>query len=103
MGKIDLKGLAIQISAASGVQYLIGAGPNTGLTTLLFHRFFFGEEQKDKAFERLKRQLDWLCQAYTPLDLSAATNMLAEATLPKHPLLITADDAGTDLLEVHQI
>lgn len=100
---MDLKGLANVLSAASGIQNLLAPPRDASLTTVLYHSFFFRGESRSKGRERLVRQLDWLRRKYTPLNLSDAVSALATGNLPKYPLLITADDASTDLLEVEVV
>jgi peptidoglycan/xylan/chitin deacetylase (PgdA/CDA1 family) len=99
----NLKSVAIQISAASQLQYVLASHPETSLTTLLFHNFFIDGEIKESARERLKRQLDWLRRKYAPLDLNGALSGVTAARLPNYPLLITVDDVEADLLEVYDI
>ena len=72
------------------------------LTTVLYHGFFFGNEAKARARERLRRQLDWLRRTYNPLTLEKYQQAVAVGQLPPRSLRVTADDAMVDLLEVHE-
>ena len=77
------------------------AGKN--LTTILFHRFFFGEESAERSRDRLKRQCEWLRNHFNPLSLDSATRALETDQLPRKPLLITIDDAKIEILRVADI
>jgi peptidoglycan/xylan/chitin deacetylase (PgdA/CDA1 family) len=77
------------------------AGNN--LTTILYHRFFFGDEPTEQSRDRLKRQCEWLCNHFSPLSLESATRALEADQLPKRPLLITIDDAKIEILRVADI
>jgi peptidoglycan/xylan/chitin deacetylase (PgdA/CDA1 family) len=74
-----------------------------GLTTILFHRFFFPEETKDMSRDRLKRQCEWLSRNFNAISLDEARNGLMSDALPSHPLLITIDDAKIEILSVLDI
>lgn len=73
------------------------------LTTILYHRFFFGEEAAELSRDRLKRQCEWLRNHFNPLSLDAATRLLETDTLPERPLLITIDDAKVEILRVADV
>ena len=73
------------------------------LTTILFHRFFFGEEPAERSRDRLKRQCEWLRGHFTPVGLDFATGALAKGTLPPRPLLVTIDDAKIEILRIADI
>lgn len=96
----DLKTLGIQAVAASGLQNLFSPPAEARLTTLLFHRFAFAGESWRAARDRLRRQLEWLCEHYTPVSLTQVSNGLTSGTLPRRPILVTVDDARIDMLEV---
>ena len=73
------------------------------LTTILFHRFFFGDEAAETSRDRLKRQCEWLRKHFTPVDLNAVKGGLKESKLPPRPLLVTIDDAKIEILRVADI
>jgi peptidoglycan/xylan/chitin deacetylase (PgdA/CDA1 family) len=73
------------------------------LTTILFHRFFFGEEPVERARDRLKRQCEWLRNHFTPVTLDFATDALGKNTLPPRPLLVTIDDAKIEILRIADV
>jgi len=73
------------------------------LTTILFHRFFFEGEAVEYSRDRLKRQCEWLCRFFTPVTLSEAMAGLSSDKLPCNPLLVTIDDAKTEVLRVLDI
>ena len=73
------------------------------LTTILYHRFFFGEEPADRSRDRLKRQCEWLRRNFSPLSLQEATRALETGQLPRRPLLITIDDAKIEILRIADI
>jgi peptidoglycan/xylan/chitin deacetylase (PgdA/CDA1 family) len=77
--------------------------PGTGLTTILFHRFFFEGEVPGFAADRLRKQCEWLARRFTPLSLEASLQGLALDQLPPRPLLITIDDAKIEILRVAEI
>jgi len=102
MTRPNFKAVSFQISAALSAS----SRRESSLSTILYHRFFFDGDSRDKARDRLKRQLEWMRSEYTPLSLFDVTSACAQGalcTLPKYPLLVTADDAKTDLLAVHDI
>lgn len=72
-----------------------------GLTTVLYHGFFFGGEPRLRSRDRLRRQLDWLRRKYNPLTLDEYQRAVAVDELPPRSVLVTADDAKVDLLEAH--
>lgn len=96
-----LTGLAYALAGAPLAQRLFAVEPN-GLTTVLYHRFFFDGEPKQRSRERLRRQLQWLRSAYNPLTLEQFHRALTAGVLPARALLVTADDAMVDLLDVHE-
>jgi peptidoglycan/xylan/chitin deacetylase (PgdA/CDA1 family) len=77
--------------------------PETPLTTILFHKFFFNEEPIEKGRDRLKRQCEWLRKKYTPMTLETVGNALLTGQFTKRSILITIDDALVDILEVNDI
>jgi peptidoglycan/xylan/chitin deacetylase (PgdA/CDA1 family) len=77
--------------------------PETSLTTILFHKFFFNEEPIEKGRDRLKRQCEWLRKKYTPMTLGAVGKALCTGQFPKRSMLITIDDALVDILEVDEV
>jgi len=77
--------------------------PETSLTTILFHKFFFNEEPVEKGRDRLKRQCEWLRKKYTPMTLETVGNALLTGQFKKRSILITIDDALVDILEVDDI
>ena len=96
-----LKGLAFAIAGMPVVRRMLPVR-NAALTTLLYHGFFFADEPRQRARERLRRQLDWLSRAYQPLTLDQCHQALAAGAFPPRALLVTADDAKIDLLEMHE-
>lgn len=96
-----LKGIAYAMAGAPLVRRMFSVAP-TGLTTVLYHGFFFDGEPKQQARDRLRRQLQWLQSAYNPLTLEQYHQALANGVMPARALLVTADDAMVDLLEVHE-
>jgi len=72
----------------------------SGLTTILFHRFFFEGESHHVAVDRLRRQCEWLARRFTPVNLEAALQCLAQNERLPRPLLITIDDAKIEILRV---
>jgi len=74
-----------------------------GLTTILFHRFFFEGEALERGRDRLKRQCEWLRNHFSVLKLSGATAALEANNLPPKSLLVTIDDAKVELLRVVDI
>jgi peptidoglycan/xylan/chitin deacetylase (PgdA/CDA1 family) len=89
------------VAGAPWVKRLHSPSPD-GLTTVLYHGFFFAGESKLRARERLRRQLHWLRSAYTPLTLDQFNEAVITRHFPPRSLLVTADDAKLDLLEVHE-
>jgi len=77
-------------------------GGSGGLTTLLYHGFFFNGEDKSHALDRLRRQLEWLRRNYQPLTLGEFLECLASGKVPPKSLLVTADDAKLDVMDVHE-
>ena len=96
----SLKNFALRAGALSPVQSLLGISRRRGLSTVLFHRFFFGDESRKVARDRLLRQLDWLRCEYSPISLNQVGAVLDQPEWSKPPLLVTVDDAIVDLLEV---
>ena len=96
-----LKGLPFVIAGSPLIKRLFSASSD-GLTTVLYHGFFFGDESKQRARERLRRQLHWLQTAYNPLTLAQFEAAIAIGEFPPRSLLVTADDAKLDLLEVYE-
>ena len=95
----NLTGLAYAIAGSSLARQTFAPSENS-LTTVLYHGFFFGNEAKSHARERLRKQLDWLRHTYNPLTLDQYQQAIAVGDLPPRSLLVTADDAMVDLLEV---
>ena len=77
------------------------AGNN--LTTILYHRFFFGEEPVERSRDRLKRQCEWLRKRFTAQSLESATRALETGHHPQRPLLVTIDDAKIEILRIVDI
>jgi peptidoglycan/xylan/chitin deacetylase (PgdA/CDA1 family) len=96
----NLKNLALRVGATRPALGLFGVPSERGLSTILFHQFFFGDEPRSKARDRLRRQLDWLGQRYSPIGLGQVGEVLEQGTSTKPPLLVTIDDALLDVLEV---
>ena len=96
----NLTGLAYAI-AGHPLSWQMFSPSTNSLTTVLYHGFFFGNEAKPQARDRLRKQLDWLRRTYTPLTLDQYQQAIAIGKLPPRSLLVTADDAMLDLLEVH--
>src|SRR5690348_10863031 len=73
------------------------------LTTILFHHFFFEGEAVGFSRDRIKRQCEWLRRFFTPLTLSQAVAGLGSDRSPFSPLLLTIDDAKTEVLSILDI
>jgi len=86
-----------------GMPELFGESPEHSVTTLLYHKFTYSGENLTSARDRLKRELEWLSNNYSPLTLQGAVKGLREGALDKYPLVVTADDAFLDLLDVYDI
>ena len=97
---ISLNSLTIQAVAATGLQNVFAPPAESRLTTLLLHRFAFGGESWKTARDRLRRQLEWVRDAFTPMTLSQVETAFAHSSFPRRPILVTVDDAYTDMLEV---
>jgi hypothetical protein len=87
--------LAKKISADISLPRLFGS-PETGLTTVLFHHFFYPGESRESGRERLRRQLDWLCSRYVPVAPRNIPAGLEHGSLPRFPVLVTIDDANIE-------
>jgi peptidoglycan/xylan/chitin deacetylase (PgdA/CDA1 family) len=98
-----LKHTLLRLSAASKLPRLISPSPKDALTTILYHRFFAPNETLGQGRSRLKYQLEWLQNNYTPIPTQKAVESITKGTLPASPLTVTADDAFVDLLNVHDI
>lgn len=96
-----LKGLPFAVAGAPWIRRVHSPSPD-GLTTVLYHGFFFNGESKVRARERLRRQLHWLRRTYNPLTLDQFNEAMVTRQFPARSLLVTADDAKLDLLEVHE-
>ena len=96
----SLTGLAFAVAGAPLVRKVFASGADTGLTTVLYHRFFFGGEPEQAGRERLRRQLGWLRDNYEILSLDDFNKAVQARCFPKRALFITVDDAKTDLLKV---
>ena len=99
----NLRHSLIGISSSLSLPHLFSASPRSALTTLLYHRFFLPGEDVNLGRERLRRQLAWLREKYTPLPLSIAVSHIEQGTLPTFPLVVTSDDASCDLLKVWDV
>ena len=97
---IDLNTSAIRAVAATRLQNLFAPPAESRLTTLLLHRFAFDGESWNTARDRLRRQLDWVRSTFTPLSLSQVESGFVKGSFPRRPILVTVDDANTDMLEV---
>jgi peptidoglycan/xylan/chitin deacetylase (PgdA/CDA1 family) len=98
-----VKDIAILASHCLGATRLLPNPPFSCLTTILFHKFIFNGEPLLKARERLKFQCDWLRSNYNILPLSRAMHALPRNQLPERSLVITIDDAHSDVLEMIDI
>ena len=96
----SLTGLAFTVAGAPLVRKFFAPGADAGLTTVLYHSFFFGGEPERAGRERLRRQLAWLRDNYDLLSLDAFNEAVKSRRFPKRALFITVDDAKTDLLKV---
>lgn len=92
--------LALTASAGLGVSNLLRPRSQPFVSALLFHRFFDPGEPRRQGIERLRRQLEWLRANYTPIPLPQFMEGLRSGVLPERAMLVTSDDARTDLLEV---
>ncbi len=101
MGKF--KKSALKISSSLLLPRLFSPSPRKALTTILYHRFFEPGESMESGRTRLKFQLEWLRKNYTILSPDEAVSHLGHSTLPSFPLMVTSDDARTDLLSIHDI
>ncbi|HER26831.1 MAG TPA: polysaccharide deacetylase family protein [Rhodospirillales bacterium] len=97
------KSNAIVLSDCLGIQKLVAGSPERQLTTILYHQFFFGEENRDIARDRLKRQCEWLVDSYSPVTATQAVNSLGRNDLSGYSLLVTIDDAKLQVLDVLDI
>lgn len=91
------------MSAMSGIARLFYPNPKYALTTILYHRFISPHEAPTEARDRLKYQLEWLKERYTPLNADKSLLNLQNGINPPYPLHVTADDAFVDLLNVKDI
>lgn len=96
-----LKGLPFAIAGAPWIKRTLSPSAG-GLTTVLYHGFFFPGESKQRGRERLRRQLHWLSSSYNPLTLAQFNEMADTRQFPPRSLLVTADDGKIDLLEVQE-
>ncbi len=93
----------IVLSDRLGLSRLVAGSPEHRLTTILYHHFFFGDEDREAARDRLKRECEWLRHTYAPVSAAAALESLGSGTSPRYPLLVTVDDAKVQLLDVIDI
>jgi len=93
----------LKISSSLLLPRLFSPSPRKALTTILYHRFFEPGETIEAGRTRLKFQLEWLRENYTILSPHKAISHLSQGTLPSSPLIVTSDDAKTDLLSVQDI
>lgn len=98
-----IRNVLTRLSSSLGLPRAFTQSPRSALTTLLYHRFVSPGGQVDAARERLHRQLDWLQQRYTPLSPVGAVSHIERGTLPPFSLVVTSDDAGTDLLDIWDV
>jgi peptidoglycan/xylan/chitin deacetylase (PgdA/CDA1 family) len=92
--------LALSASALLGTHRWFRPRAEASASVLLFHRFFEPGEPHKKGIERLRRQLAWLRQRYTPVSLPRFVQSLESGSLPHRAVLVTSDDALTDILHV---
>jgi peptidoglycan/xylan/chitin deacetylase (PgdA/CDA1 family) len=95
-----LQGFAIAGSAVLGLPQLFGRPEGPLATVVLSHRYFMPNELRDRALDRLRRQLDWLRSAYRPISVSELLQNLAVGRLPDRAIVVTTDDALLDVYEV---
>jgi len=100
---MNFKTSLIYLSSYLGLPKLFAGSPEHSITTLLYHKFIYSEENIVSGRARLKRELEWLRHHYSPLTVKAAVTGVSEGKLPEYPLVITADDAFIDLLDVCDI
>lgn len=96
----SLTGLAFAVAGAPLLRRVLAPGGDVGLTTLLYHNFFFGGEAEKVGRDRLRRQLAWLRDHYEPLSLDDFNQALSANRFPARSLFVTVDDAKTDLMKV---
>lgn len=96
----SLTGLAFAVAGAPLVRRVLATGGDVGLTTLLYHSFFFGGEAEKVGRDRLRRQLAWLRDHYELLTLDDFNQALRANRFPPRALFVTVDDAKTDLMKV---
>lgn len=91
---------AFAAGVKAGVPRWLRPQGQAAANALLFHRFFDAGEARASGLERLRRELDWLRQHHTPISLSRLTSGLQNGDLPDRAVLVTADDALIDLIDV---
>ena len=87
----------------SGAARLFSPSPKRALTTILYHRFIAPDESLEESRTRLKFQLEWLKEKYTPLCANSSLDKIENGSDLPYPLHVTADDAYLDLLDVQDI
>lgn len=92
--------LGLRASAALGIPDRLRPRDGSSVAALLFHAFFDPGEPRARGIERLRRQLDWLRESHTPISLRQLAAGLEGGALPDRAVLVTADDALLDVLEV---
>lgn len=98
---MTIKDQAIRVAEWLGVPHAMGAGPRRGITTVLFHRFRFGDETWAAARDRLGAQLGLLTDVFEPISLAEAVEIVRGARAPvAQALVVTIDDAKRENLEV---
>ena len=103
MIKRKLRANLLRLSSSLSLPRLFSTSPHHALTTILYHRFFNPGEARADGRTRLKFQLDWLKEHYTPLHADEAVSHLNNSSLPPSPLVVTVDDAKVDVMEVYDI
>ena len=99
----NIKVNLLRLSSSLSLPRLFSPSPRESLTTILYHCFFGPGESIKAGRLRLKIQLEWLCKHYTPLTAQDAISHIGHGSLPSSSLIVTADDALTDLLDVYDI
>ena len=92
--------LSMRVSDRLGVGDRLRPDDGPSASALLFHDFFAAGESRVAGLDRLRRQLGWLRDTFTPISLSQFVAGLETGTVEDHTLVVTADDTLLDLLDV---
>lgn len=92
--------IGLVASALLGTPRMFRDSSRANVAALLFHRFFADGEPRQAGIDRLRRELEWLRSAYTPISLGQFVQGMASGSLPDRAVLVTTDDAHRDVLDV---